>query len=303
VLRVCRYASLTGTGVLSLALLSASARGQNVSALVVELALWIGGSVLLWLARNKSQQVGGVIVAATFLPACLAALTQFGPLMGTGAMFLTWVMITVFLLDALVVPLILLMVVLFGTGVLISNGVLRVQWPFLADGLAGWARVCVTTWSGAASLGYVFRHLLRRLVSASQTAAAARSLRKAERDERRAKQRLELLGTLAGGVAHDFNNILTVMSASLESLRHAHTDTERAALLDELDASSEAARATTRQLLSFSRQGESPSGAADPMRSLPNFANTLRRILPASISLACDLERVPAVAIATGALE
>ncbi len=303
VLRACRYATLLGTVGLLPALVHALANGLEAGALIVELMIWIGGSVALWLTRKQRVQVGGLIVTITFLPVCVAALMYFGPLMGTGAMFICWVMVTVFLVDALVAPLVILALVLLAVGVLVFNGDLHVQWSFLPDGLTGWARVCVTTWLIAASLGYVFQRLLRRLVDAARAAAAARLAQEAEADGRRARQRLELLGTLAGGVAHDFNNILTVMSASLDSLRHANNDGERAALLDELDASSEAARATTHQLLSFSRQGQSPSGAADPMRSLPVFANTLRRILPESIALDCDFMPVPPVAIATGAFE
>jgi two-component system, cell cycle sensor histidine kinase and response regulator CckA len=83
---------------------------------------------------------------------------------------------------------------------------------------------------------------------------AERALREREADLSRA-QRLEALGRLAGGVAHDFNNILTVVSAGLELLLdRKNLDSEIRADLEEIRHAGERAAALTRQLLAFSRQ-------------------------------------------------
>ncbi|MDF1564859.1 MAG: ATP-binding protein [Deltaproteobacteria bacterium] len=104
-------------------------------------------------------------------------------------------------------------------------------------------------------------------------------------------QKMEAIGQLAGGVAHDFNNILTSIlgGASLleEQLPEDQADA-RAILVDIQDASERAAR-LTKQLLTLSRkQILDPSvlllgDVAEAMLPM------LRRILPEDISIHLDL--------------
>jgi PAS domain S-box-containing protein len=83
---------------------------------------------------------------------------------------------------------------------------------------------------------------------------AERALRETEADLARA-QRLEALGRLAGGVAHDFNNILTVVLAGLELvLARSTLDGEMRGELQDIRQAGERAASLTRQLLAFSRQ-------------------------------------------------
>lgn len=66
-------------------------------------------------------------------------------------------------------------------------------------------------------------------------------------------QRLESIGTLAGGIAHDLNNVLAPISMSLELLR-ADVHTERGKeLLDTLEASARRGAEMVSQVLSFAR--------------------------------------------------
>ncbi|MFO0863506.1 MAG: ATP-binding protein [Gemmataceae bacterium] len=62
------------------------------------------------------------------------------------------------------------------------------------------------------------------------------------------------MGQLAGGVAHDFNNILTVISGCAEVLLHTCADSVRRPLLVEIHRASDRAASLTRQLLAFSRK-------------------------------------------------
>ncbi len=68
--------------------------------------------------------------------------------------------------------------------------------------------------------------------------------------------RMEAIGQLAGGVAHDFNNMLTVILSCVESLR---MDAEagqpaQAEDVDEIRAAADRAHDLTRQLLAFARR-------------------------------------------------
>ncbi len=71
----------------------------------------------------------------------------------------------------------------------------------------------------------------------------------------RQAQKMEAIGQLAGGVAHDFNNILTIISGCSDLiLARAALGTDDQAMLKEIKKASTKATALTRQLLAFSRR-------------------------------------------------
>ncbi len=74
-------------------------------------------------------------------------------------------------------------------------------------------------------------------------------------DQLRQSQKMEAIGRLAGGVAHDFNNILTGINGNL-ALARMEIDSEDSAqeLLQEVERASSRAANLTRQLLAFSRK-------------------------------------------------
>ena len=74
-------------------------------------------------------------------------------------------------------------------------------------------------------------------------------------EELQASRRLEAVGRLAGGVAHDFNNILTAILGHLELVRRRSGDDPRVMLsLDEIEESARRAAALTQQLLAVGRR-------------------------------------------------
>jgi two-component system, cell cycle sensor histidine kinase and response regulator CckA len=74
-------------------------------------------------------------------------------------------------------------------------------------------------------------------------------------NELRQAQKMEAVGRLAAGVAHDFNNILTVILGNTSmQLRNPHLDEKLAASLQQVERAAERATGLTRQLLAYSRK-------------------------------------------------
>jgi len=86
-------------------------------------------------------------------------------------------------------------------------------------------------------------------------------------------QKLQAIGTLAGGVAHDFNNILTpIMLYTQLALDELPQDSETYGNLEQVLRSAERARLLVQQILTFSRQSDLPR---QPVRILPVIEETL----------------------------
>jgi PAS domain S-box-containing protein len=66
-------------------------------------------------------------------------------------------------------------------------------------------------------------------------------------------QRMESIGTLAGGIAHDLNNILAPIMMSIELLKEISTDPMSANILKTIEASAKRGADIVRQVLSFAR--------------------------------------------------
>ena len=135
--------------------------------------------------------------------------------------------------------------------------------------------------------------------------ALARALRyaiekKSSEVRLRQAQKMEAIGQLSAGVAHDFNNILTVIQGHanllvLEPGAGAETVAESA---KEIVAAAERAATLTRQLLTFSRQQVMLAKPLDLNEAVGNIAKMLRRILGEDVrlelQLSSDLSKVEA---------
>jgi two-component system cell cycle sensor histidine kinase/response regulator CckA len=99
-------------------------------------------------------------------------------------------------------------------------------------------------------------------------------------------QKMESIGTLAGGVAHDFNNILTVIINCAEMLRNKLTDRERAILLaDQILGSAQRAAKLTRSLLAFSRKQQIIPRLIDLNELVAQTHGFLERIIGEDVEL------------------
>ncbi|MEX2287975.1 MAG: GAF domain-containing protein [Planctomycetaceae bacterium] len=105
-------------------------------------------------------------------------------------------------------------------------------------------------------------------------------------------QKMDAIGLLAGGVAHDFNNILSVIIAyselGLEEIDAEHSLREP---LFEINAAGQRAAALTRQLLAFSRKQVFKPTEVDLNRLAEDMDKMLRRLVGPSIAYETALSR------------
>lgn len=115
----------------------------------------------------------------------------------------------------------------------------------------------------------------------------------------RQSQKMEAIGQLAGGVAHDFNNILTVIRGYLcLVLADEKLEARIKEPLQQVDAAAQRAANLTRQLLTFSRKQLVQREALDLNEVITHITKMLHRLLGEDIALeieaAADLPLVHA---------
>lgn len=102
----------------------------------------------------------------------------------------------------------------------------------------------------------------------------------------RQAQKLEAIGQLAGGVAHDFNNILAAMMMHMGLLQmSADLDSATRECLQDLDAGAQRAASLTRQLLMFSRRSVLSMKPLDLNHTIENLLKMLTRLIGEHIEL------------------
>jgi len=130
-----------------------------------------------------------------------------------------------------------------------------------------------------------------------------------ERDEYLAalvhSQRVEALGSLAGGLAHDFNNVLTAVQFSADVISYELPDDHQSQrevvhLREAIDRS----RALTRQLLNLGRRRTHDPEPVSINDEITGVEPMLRRVVDTSVKLELSLaERLPRVRIDASRLE
>ncbi|MCZ7665349.1 MAG: ATP-binding protein [Thermoleophilia bacterium] len=107
----------------------------------------------------------------------------------------------------------------------------------------------------------------------------------------RQSQKMEAIGSLAGGMAHDLNNLLTpIIGWSNLLLTKWDKDGEQRAEVAEIRAAAERATDLVRQLLAFARREPMQPRVLDPNEIVRGMHGLLARLLGESISLATILD-------------
>ncbi|HEV3032897.1 MAG TPA: ATP-binding protein [Polyangia bacterium] len=105
-------------------------------------------------------------------------------------------------------------------------------------------------------------------------------------------ERLESLGRLAGGVAHDLNNLLTIILGNVEVARAEEPGADDSAL-GEIRTAADRAAVLTRRLLAFGRRQMYKPELIDVGATVAAFEPLLRRLLPEDVTLVFEREAAP----------
>jgi len=285
------------------------------------LALLVVYPGFLWgaLARWRYHPAVAVLLTATFAVASLGVLHAGGS-PSSAASLLLFVLASGVLIHERAAWLAAGAVglVYAATGYAYSEGWVEAHAARLeeATDFGAWLRVGVSqvliSGLAASVTSALVRRLERSLRYANETLDALRreqaERHEAERARREAEralvasQRLEAVGRLAGGVAHDFNNVLLVIMAWADQLQKSDDPQVREGSQAIAGAAARAAQ-LTRQLLAIGRRQVQTPEATDVTKVVRELALTLRRVLPESIAVEERSDDTPPVLIEPGQLE
>ncbi|RPI54805.1 MAG: PAS domain-containing sensor histidine kinase [Acidobacteria bacterium] len=113
-------------------------------------------------------------------------------------------------------------------------------------------------------------------------------------DQLRQAQKMEAIGRLAGGVAHDFNNVLTAILGSADLLSMMlDRDDPKWAEADAIKRAADRGAALTRQLLAFSRPQRAAATIVDLAAVVGSMEPMLRRLVLEKIAIRVTVSRSP----------
>ena len=110
-------------------------------------------------------------------------------------------------------------------------------------------------------------------------------------------QKMEIVGTLAGGVAHDFNNILNIIKGYTELIRESSpVDVNTAESLQVIEETIERGAYGVRQLLTLARKTEARLALTHPNDLLSDLFKLLKQTFPKTIDIALELDpKLPSI--------
>lgn len=112
--------------------------------------------------------------------------------------------------------------------------------------------------------------------------------RKVSENALRQRQKMEALGELVGGVSHDFNNLLMIISGSLDIIKSKPEQFN--SRLHTIQETVQRGQQLTRRLLTFSRKQPSASSFIDLRLFLPDMKEMLQRTLGSNVLVNIDVK-------------
>jgi two-component system cell cycle sensor histidine kinase/response regulator CckA len=106
-------------------------------------------------------------------------------------------------------------------------------------------------------------------------------------------QRMESIGTLAGGIAHDLNNILAPIVMSLDLLKTPYDSPKTSKILQTIEVSAKRGADIVRQVLSFARGLEGQRIGIEPQHLLKDLEDIIRDTFPKDIRLEFSILGTP----------
>lgn len=125
----------------------------------------------------------------------------------------------------------------------------------------------------------------RDLAQANRRLEAEIAAREQAQEQLIHAQKVEAVGRMCSGVAHDFNHLMTVMLGYIQRGKQAGDAAEMAEVLSGLESAAQRATAITRKLLHFSRQEVTRVEVFDAGEALRDMQPMLRQTLGAGITL------------------
>jgi two-component system, cell cycle sensor histidine kinase and response regulator CckA len=102
-------------------------------------------------------------------------------------------------------------------------------------------------------------------------------------------QRMESIGTLAGGIAHDLNNILSPIMMAIDMLRLKNTDDDSARWIEMIKENTERGADLIKQVLTFARGMAGERISIQLKHIIKEIVGVLKETLPKSIVLDFDI--------------